>query len=316
MLKKIFTTNLAALAALALSYAPVFAACVAITYTVQRTWVATPTSQDYGFFAPAGSAFTAAQVAWAAYDMAVGDVFNSEASTRSDGFLRMRTITGPLQVGSGGVKGSPAVTWGDHFDQKPAVRPLGDGVWSNAITELKASVGGTRTSGTTGGYARALQIHGFRTAYTGSDWLGQGTTRGQTYDIQVAYRKAGDYPDPRVAFGGWLTPYSRVKLGDHTWDFIRWDGGWDSDLGFSYHLVDAANPGTVPTDESISNVDMKAILDHALADANARLSRNDTGIYVRGVQAWSEPRNGAMDITTEGMTVRYNGTTYGVPFQN
>lgn len=277
--------------------------------TLRKSWAAP--DGDFTAYTPAGSEFTVAQVPWNRTDMSVGDVWNTTALDAPNKFLRMRNVTGPLAVNSGNVKGSASITFGDHFDLRPSVRPLGDGAWSNSISELKVSVGGTKTSSTTGGYARALQIHGFRTAYTGSDWLNLGTTRGETYDIQVRYRTAGDYPDSRVEFGGWQTPYSRVKLGAHTWDFIRWDGGWSSDLGFAYFLVDPVTPGVVPAIESISDVDMKAIVNHALADANARLGRNDAAMYIRGVQAWVEPRNGSSDITTEGMTVRYNGTTYG-----
>ncbi|MCU0895109.1 MAG: hypothetical protein MUD06_12460, partial [Rhodospirillales bacterium] len=60
----------------------------------------------------------------------------------------------------------------------------------------------------------------------------------------------------------------------------------------------------------------KAILDYTLADANARYGRNDTGIYVRGVQAWIETLSGTVDATIEGMTVSYNGRGYGMPASN
>ena len=39
-------------------------------------------------------------------------------------------------------------------------------------------------------------------------------------------------------------------------------------------------------------------------------------IYVRGVQTWLETISGTVDATIEGMTVSYNGRSYGVPTGN
>jgi hypothetical protein len=234
--------------------------------------------------------------------MGDGDVYMAEASTGSNGYLRMRTVSGPLRRGVNLPKGAPNVTFGDHFDLRPAIRPLGDGVWSNAIDELKVSVGGTATLSSTGAYARAIQIHGFRTAYTGSAWTEVSGTDGDTYDIQIRYETVGDFP----RYGGGSDEFrERRKIGDHTWDIYRTEGGWTSDLGLGFVLTDNV--------ESISDVDVKAILDYALADSNARYQRNDQGIYVRGVQTWVETISGTVDATIEGMTVRYNGQSYGVP---
>jgi hypothetical protein len=166
-------------------------------------------------------------------------------------------------------------------------------------------VGGIATAGSTGGYARALQIHGFRTAYTGSAWHAVSTTPGETYDIQIRYKTAGAFPKFKQTDSRFK---ERAQIGPHTWDIYRTDGGWDSDIGMVLVLS---------TDvDSISNVDLKAILDYTLADANIRLNRNDTGIYVRGVQAWVETHSGTVDATIEGMTVKYNGQSYGVPTGN
>jgi hypothetical protein len=100
----------------------------------------------------------------------------------------------------------------------------------------------------------------------------------------------------------------RKQIGNHTWDIYRTEGGWASDLGLG--LVLTSNV------ESISNVDIKAILDYTLADSNVRYSRSNTGIYVRGVQKWIETISGTVDATIEGMTVTYNGRSYGVPTSN
>lgn len=51
-------------------------------------------------------------------------------------------------------------------------------------------------------------------------------------------------------------------------------------------------------------VPIKAILDYTLADANVRYSRNDTGMYVRGVQVWIEPLSGTIDYSLRGMKDR------------
>jgi hypothetical protein len=279
-----------------------------VTFTVQKQWFASPTTADYSFYSPPNSEFVMSQNPWGHRDMAAGDVYMAEALTGSNGALRLRTVTGPLRSGVNLPKGAPNVTFGDHFHLRPAVRPLGDGVWSNAINALKVSVGGTATPGSTGAYARAIQVHGFRTAYTGSDWLNVGRADGDTYDIQIRYRTANDYPDSRNTHGGWQPVRERKKIGDHTWDILDNDGGWATDVGVGFILVDEV--------ESISNVDVKALLDYALANANQRYSRNDTAIYVRGVQAWIEPISGTVDATIEGMTVSYNGRSYGVPTGN
>lgn len=269
--------------------------------TLRKTWQAQ--NWDFTSYMPANSAFTLAQVPWNAGDMSVGDVFTTTALDAPNGFLRLRTVTGPLGLNSGMPKGSPSVTFGDHFDLRPAVRPLGDGVWSNAIQEMKVSVGGTATANSTGGYARAIQIHGFRIPYTGSAWYTAGSVDGDTYDIQVRYKTSGSYPKFRpnqYPSDVWM---ERKKIGPHTWDIYRTNGGWATDLGMTFVITEDV--------DAISEVDMKAILDYTLADANVRYNRNDTGIYVRGVQAWIEPRNDVMDLTIEGMVVKYNGVTYG-----
>lgn len=268
--------------------------------TLQKSWTATASTTDYTYYSPADSAFSVGQSPWGAWDMGGSDVFNAQALSAPNGFLRMRTISGPLQVGSNLPKGAPNVTFNDHFDIRSAVRPFGDGVWSNTISELKVSAAGTATSGSTGAYARAIQIHGFRTAYTGSAWDSVSSTDGDTYDIQIRYKTAGSFP----LYGTGSDVFrERKKIGDHTWDIYRTNGGWTSDLGLGFVHV-----GNV---DSITNVDVKAILDYALTDSNARYSRSDTGIYVRGIQTWIETISGTVDATIEGMTVRYNGTTYG-----
>jgi hypothetical protein len=91
---------------------------------------------------------------------------------------------------------------------------LGNGVWSNAINELKVSVGGTATPASTGAYARAIQFHGFRTAYTVSAWTDVSSTDGDTYDIQIRYGTFGDYP--RYTGGGSDVFMERKQIGDHT----------------------------------------------------------------------------------------------------
>lgn len=279
-----------------------------VTFTVQKQWFASAAAADYSFYSPPNSEFVMSQIPWGHWDMAAGDVYMAEASTGSNGSLRLRSVSGPLRVGVGLPKGAPNVTFGDHFDLRPAVRPLGNGVWSNTIGELKASVGGTATAGSTGGYARALQIHGFRTAYTGSAWSDVSKTDGDTYDIQIRYKTSGAFP--RFTPGGVASDVfrERKQIGPHTWDIYRTNGGWASDLGMSFVLAQDV--------ESISNVDLKAILDYTLADANARYGRSDTGIYVRGVQTWIETHSGTVDATIEGMTVSYNGRSYGVPTGN
>lgn len=269
--------------------------------TLQKEWTATSSTADYTFYAPAGTAFAVGQSPWGHWDMAAGDQFNAKVYTATNGYIQNRITTGPLRFGVGLPKGAPNVTFGDHFDYRPAVRPLGNGVWSNTIIELKASVGGTATAGSTGGYARALQIHGFRTAYTGSAWSEVSNTDGETYDIQIRYKTSGDFP--RYTGTGSEVFRERKQLGAHTWDIYRTPGGWASDLGIGFQLVG----GDL---DAIENVDIKAILDYTLDDANARYNRNDTGIYVRGVQAWIEPRVGTIDATIENMVVRYNGTIY------
>ncbi|MCU0895033.1 MAG: hypothetical protein MUD06_12065 [Rhodospirillales bacterium] len=275
-----------------------------VAFTVQKQWFASTSSADYSFYSPPNSEFVMSQNPWGHWDMAAGDVYMAEGSTGSNGSLRLRSVSGPLRVGVGYPKGAPNVTFGDHFNLRPAIRPLGNGVWSNTISELKASVGGTATAGSTGGYARALQIHGFRTAYTGSAWSEVSKTDGDTYDIQIRYKTSGAFPrfTPSDGFR------ERKQIGAHTWDIYRTNGGWTSDLGMSFVLTQDV--------ESISNVDLKAILDYTLADANARYNRNDTGIYVRGVQTWIETHSGTVDATIEGMTVTYNGRSYGVPTGN
>jgi hypothetical protein len=276
-----------------------------VAFTVQKRWFASPTSADYSFYSPPNSEFVMSQNPWGHWDMAAGDVYMAEASTGSNGSLRLRSVSGPLRVGMKLPKGAPNVTFGDHFNLRPAIRPLGNGVWSNAISELKASVGGTATAASTGSYARAIQIHGFRTAYTGSAWSEVSKTDGDTYDIQIRYRTSGGFP----LYGGGSDQFrERKQIGPHTWDIYRTEGGWASDLGLGFVLTSNA--------QSISNVDLKAILDYALADANARYGRADTGIYVRGVQTWIETISGTVDATIEGMTVRYNGGSYGVPTGN
>ena len=279
-----------------------------VAFTVQKQWFASPTSADFSFYSPPNSEFVMSQNPWGHRDMAAGDLYMAEASTGSNGSLRIRAVSGPLRSGVNLPKGAPNVTFGDHFHLRPAIRPLGNGVWSNAINELKVSVGGTATPGSTGAYARAIQIHGFRTAYTGSDWLNVGRADGDTYDIQIRYRTANDYPDSRITHGGWQPVRERKKIGDHTWDILDNDGGWATDVGIGFILVDEV--------ESITNVDVKALLDYALANANARYNRTDQAIYVRGVQTWLETISGTVDATIEGMTVKYNGRSYGVPSGN
>jgi hypothetical protein len=279
-----------------------------ITFTVQKRWFASATTADYSFYSPPNSEFVTSQNPWGHWDMAAGDVYMAEASTGSNGSLRLRSVSGPLRSGANLPKGAPNITFGDHFHLRPAVRPLGDGVWSNAISELKVSVGGSATPGSTGAYARAIQIHGFRTAYTGSAWTDVSKTDGDTYDIQIRYKTSGAFP--RFTPGGVPSDVfrERKQIGPHTWDIYRTNGGWASDLGMSFVLDQDV--------DSISNADIKAILDYTLADANARYGRNDTGIYVRGVQAWIETLSGTVDATIEGMTVSYNGRGYGMPASN
>lgn len=276
-------------------------------FTLQKTWVATSSSADYTYYSPAGSAFNITQNPWANGSMAGGDLYNCEAWTGDNGSLRLRNLSGPLAVATGNVKGSPSLTFGDHFHTRSSVRPLGDGVWSDTISELKVSVGGSVTTGTTGPYAKALQIVGFRSAYTGNDWEDGGNTLltyGDIYNIQIRFNTNGAFP----RYGGGTDVHrGRYQLGGHLFDVYRTNG--------MSHLTGYVSIGFVYVGDvhELQNVDMLAIINHSITDTNDRIGRSDTKMWVRGVEAWIETISGTTDITLENMAVRYNGVTYGVP---
>ncbi len=280
--------------------------CNSNDWVLIHEWSSTYNSADWST-AYAGD-FVSQQSPWGNQQMAPGDVFITKLEFQeATNNVRLRTITGPLTGSSTNpgwmmVKGNPHVTLGDHFNIRSPNSPFGEGVWSSTINELLVSVGGEEENEEDAAYFKAVQLHVFTWEYTGTNWSGV-PIPDQNYlgDIQIRFQTLG-YPEEDPDSDGYIGTYI---IGDHEWIVKRFDGYWSNgDHGLLFFNTTQS--------ESIENVDVKEILEFAINDYNERLNLNKTEVYVRGVQIWKEPLAGYINTTLQDVSIRFNGTTYGM----
>lgn len=270
-----------------------------------KTWASTQAAQDWTTTS-AVAPFVIYQSPWGAWDMAPGDVFNAELradQTLSPAWPALRTITGPLQFGSGLPKGAPMIILGAHFDLTSSPNPFTTGglrgIRSDAITEWRAATRLRDRSEASASLNAAVQTYATVVPTQVAGWADQNTE--QWFDIQVRHWWP-NFPDP---------PSERLR-GTVTLGGVEYRIYRNPTEGTVRPGSGTIGYGVIPTRQTLlAQHDMKAIIDWIVADHNAVTAQSLPGLYIYQCATWVEPRSGVIDATTEGFEVRFNGATYG-----
>ncbi|NBB74789.1 MAG: hypothetical protein GVY35_14075, partial [Bacteroidetes bacterium] len=155
------------------------------------TWTSEPGAQDWSGYPIDVGPLAAHQFPWGMYDAAAGEQMVSTISEGDvSGLPQMRTVT-DLSLGSGQVKGAPAIWLGKHNNVVSNVNPFvtggEDGYWSDGPSEVRVSTGTQDFkdhSDPSITFWNAIQLYAYRTQFLGDDYTAAGT---DGIDIQLRF---------------------------------------------------------------------------------------------------------------------------------
>ena len=270
------------------------------------TWVSEPGAQDWSGYPIDVGPFASHQMPWAMWDAAAGEQMVSTISEGvASGLPQMRTVT-DLSMGSGMVKGAPAIWLGKHNNVVSPVNPFvtggAAGYWSDGPSEVRVSTG-TRDfkdhsdPGIT--FWNALQLYAYRTRFLGDDYTDAGT---DGIDIQLRFHSNN--------FSLFQSELDR-QVGTFTSAGITWNIGLKPDYNGRGTWMMLCWPDGENYVDEIVDFDVLGLVNQCRALFNAEQGTSDARWWVWGVQVWMEPRSGSIDTATAGFEVTVDGVTYG-----
>jgi len=274
--------------------------------TELHTWTSEPGAQDWSGYPINVGPFASHQMPWAMWDAAPGEQMVSTVSEGDiSGWPQMRTVA-DLSMGSGMVKGAPAIWLGKHNNVVSHINPFvtggEDGYWSDGPSEVRVSTG-TRDfkdhsdPGIT--FWNAIQLYAYRTQFLGDNYTGAGT---DGIDIQLRFH-ANNF----TLFQSELD----AQIGQFTSAGITWNIGLNPNYNGQGTWAMLCWPDGEAYVDEIVDFDVLGLVNQCRALFNADQGTSDARWWVWGVQVWMEPRSGSIDTATEGFEVTIDGTVYG-----
>ncbi|NBB70341.1 MAG: hypothetical protein GVY33_08460 [Alphaproteobacteria bacterium] len=270
------------------------------------TWASERGAQDWSGYPINVGPFASHQLPWGMWDAAAGEPMVSTISAGDvSGWPRLRTMA-ELSMGSGMVKGAPAIWLGKHNNVTSAINPFvtggQDGYWSDGPSEVRVSTGTQdfkdhSDPGIT--FWNAIQLYAFRTQYLGDDYTGAGT---DGIDIQLRFRSNNMYL---------FKSDKDSKVGQFTSARITWNIGLKANYNGKGTWIMLCWPADELYVDEIVDFDVLGFVNQCRTLFNVQQGSHDGRWWLWGVQVWMEPRSGVIDTATAGFEVTVDGMVYG-----